>query len=351
METREGSRDAQRPPTLKQIAEIAGVHVSTVSRVLRQTDPPPEGWSDAAQRIRKVAEELAYHPNPWAASLRTRRTLVVGAVMPRLDDGVIATMFQGVQHAAEEADYSVVISSPADEPDAMRRAVELIVSKHVDGLILSSVHTPGDTFLDSLKVGRTPIVLLSRHADSQLPSVTGEDHTGGLLAAQHLIDLGHRRFGVIAGPAHASTANDRVRGFLDGLARVGIELNDSSVVRSGFEVADGVEAAQRLLGGTPRPTAVFAVNDTAAIGAMGVARDLGIAIPGELSVVGFNDIPVAAQLPVPLTTVRSEAQNMGATAMRLLLRLIAGRTATSTRLPVELMIRGSTAPLQGDMRG
>lgn len=345
-----GGDARKRPATLKEIAELTGVHISTVSRVLRQSEPP-DGWSDAALRIRQTAQDLGYQPNPWAASLRTRRTKVVGAVMSRLDDGVIATMFTGVQQASEDAGYSVIMSSPADSPEAIRHAVELISSRQVDGLIISSVHRPSGDLLNSLNTSGAPIVLLSRHADSQLPSVTGDDRQGGLLAARHLIELGHHRLGVVAGPAHASTAHDRVRGFLEGVAEARLSLPDDVVVPSEFEVAGGVDAANVLLRRSPRPTAVFAVNDTAAIGVLGVARDLGLRVPDDLSVVGFNDIPVVSQLPVPLTTIRSQAHEMGATAARQLLRMVGDETVESVTLPVELVVRASTGPAPRETSG
>lgn len=332
-----------RPPTLKEIADATGVHVSTVSRVLRQ-DTPPDGWSKTALSIRQVADELGYTPNRWAASLRTRRTQVLGVVMPRLDDFVIATMFQGVQRAAEDANYSVLLSSPGDSPEEIRRAVELLAGRQVDGLMLTSVHRPGDEFLDSLRTGGIPILLANRHADSARPAVVEDDLLGGVLAARHLLELGHRVMGVVAGPAHASTAHDRVIGFVEEVKRAGLTVPSGWIVTSDFEVAGGVEAARYLLTRDPRPTAIFAVNDTAAIGVLGVARDLGLAIPDDLSVVGFNDIPTVSQLPVPLTTIRSQAREMGAEAVRKLLRLVEGKPIESARLPVELVVRGSTGP-------
>jgi LacI family transcriptional regulator len=332
-----------RGVTLKEIALRTGVHLSTVSRVLRQA-PPPDGWSETALRVRQTARELGYQPNPWAASLRTRRTGVLGAVMPRLTDGVIANMYQGVQRAAEESGYSVLLSSPEDDLNAMGKAINLVVGRHVDGLILSGLARPGLTFLESLNLGATPVLLLSRHADTGLPSVTGDDHEGGLLAARHLVALGHRRFGVIAGPENASTASERVAGFLQGLREAHVRPVRRLIVSSGFGVSGGVDAAHTLLRNGNRPTAIFAINDAAAIGALGVARDLGIAVPTELSVVGFNDADVSAQLSVPLTTIRTQPRVMGATAVQQLLRLMSGEDVGSVKVPVELIVRSSSVP-------
>jgi len=342
------NRSNGRPPTLREIADQAGVHISTASRVLRQPEPA-DGWSDSALRVRQVAEELGYQPNLWAASLRTRKTTTIGVVMPRLTDVVVATMFQGIEEAATAAGYSVLLSSPPDDLDAQRKAVEFLVSRQVDGLMLSSIHLPGTDFVDSLPLRSLPILLLNRHIDSAtsspnrgLPFVSGDDRLGGYLAGKHLLDCGYRDLGVIAGPDHASTSRERVAGFRDALAEAGLELPPNRIVASEFEVQGGVDAAATLLGGDSRPDAVFTVSDTIAIGVLGVARDLGLSIPDDLALVGYNDIPVVSQLPVPLTTVRSPARKIGATGLEHLLALISGKNVESVKLPVELIVRAST---------
>ncbi|MCD2152868.1 LacI family DNA-binding transcriptional regulator [Rhodococcus sp. IEGM 1406] len=342
------NRSNGRPPTLREIADQAGVHISTASRVLRQPEPA-DGWSDSALRVRQVAEELGYQPNLWAASLRTRKTTTIGVVMPRLTDVVVATMFQGIEEAATAAGYSVLLSSPPDDLDAQRKAVEFLVSRQVDGLMLSSIHLPGTDFVDSLPLRALPILLLNRHTDSAtsspnrgLPFVSGDDRLGGYLAGKHLLDCGYRDLGVIAGPDHASTSRERVAGFRDALTEAGLELPPNRIVASEFEVQGGVDAAATLLGGDSRPDAVFTVSDTIAIGVLGVARDLGLSIPDDLALVGYNDIPVVSQLPVPLTTVRSPARKIGATGLEHLLALISGKNVESVKLPVELIVRAST---------
>ncbi|MFJ6257858.1 LacI family DNA-binding transcriptional regulator [Rhodococcus erythropolis] len=342
------NRSNGRPPTLREIADQAGVHISTASRVLRQPEPA-DGWSDSALRVRQVAEELGYQPNLWAASLRTRKTTTIGVVMPRLTDVVVATMFQGIEEAATAAGYSVLLSSPPDDLDAQRKAVEFLVSRQVDGLMLSSIHLPGTDFVDSLPLRSLPILLLNRHTDSAtsspnrgLPFVSGDDRLGGYLAGKHLLDCGYRDLGVIAGPDHASTSRERVAGFRDALTEAGLELPPNRIVASEFEVQGGVDAAATLLGGDSRPDAVFTVSDTIAIGVLGVARDLGLSIPDDLALVGYNDLPVVSQLPVPLTTVRSPARKIGATGLEHLLALISGKNVESVKLPVELIVRAST---------
>lgn len=330
-----------RAPTLKEIAERAGVHTSTASRVLRQLEPV-DGWSDSALRVREVAAELGYQPNLWAASLRTRKTTTLGVVMPRLTDGVVATTYQGIEEASTRAGYSVLLSSPPDDLDAQRRAIELLVGRQVDGLLLSSLHNPGRQFVESLSIGRLPILTVTRHAEAGLPFVGGDDCRGGYLAARHLLERGYTDVAVIAGPRHASTARDRLTGFLDALAEESIILPDNRIIHSTFEVSGGIEAGHRLLDGADRPRAIFTVSDTIAVGALGVARDRGLTIPDDLALIGYNDIPIAAQLPVSLTTVRSPAYEIGATAAQRLLDLVGGRAVESVRLPVELIPRATT---------
>jgi len=269
--------------------------------------------------------------------------------MPRLTDVVVATMFQGIEEAATAAGYSVLLSSPPDDLEAQRKAVEFLVSRQVDGLMLSSIHLPGTDFVDSLPLRSLPILLLNRHIDSatssvnrSLPFVSGDDRLGGYLAGKHLLDCGYRDLGVIAGPDHASTSRERVAGFRDALAEAGLELPPNRIVASEFEVQGGVDAAATLLSGNTRPDAVFTVSDTIAIGVLGVARDLGLSIPDDLALVGYNDIPVVSQLPVPLTTVRSPARKIGATGLEHLLALISGKSVESVKLPVELIARAST---------
>ncbi|MCR5979361.1 substrate-binding domain-containing protein [Gordonia jinghuaiqii] len=333
--------DGQRTPTLKEIAQRAGVHVSTASRVLRQAEPA-DGWSESALRVREVADELGYQRNFWAASLRTRKTTTLGVVMTRLTDGVVATTYQGIEQEATRAGYSVLLSSPPDDPEAQRRAIELLVGRQVDGLLLSGLHRPGHEFISSLRIGAIPMLALTRHGDAGLPFVGGDDVRGGHLAARHLLDRGYTDLAVIAGPGHATTATDRLAGFRAEVRQAGITLPDDRIVPSTFEVDGGIAAGHALLDAPDRPRAIFAVSDTIAVGVLGVARDLGLRIPEDLALIGYNDIPIAAQLPVPLTTVRSPAREIGETAVRCLLDLTAGRDVESRRLPVELVVRGST---------
>jgi len=344
------SSDGVAPrPTLKQIAARAGVHPSTVSRVLRM-DEPPEGWSASARRVREIAQDLGYRPNLVAAGLRTNRSYAIGVVIPRLTDGVIAAMCQAIDVAASEAGYQILLATPPDEVEAQLRSVSLLASRQIDGLIVSSLHRETPVMVESIKAHGVPAIAVNRSAEGGLPSVTAADRQGGTLATEHLISLGHRRIGLIAGPPHASTAWERMQGYVAALRRHGVEVDDSLIVHTDFEVQGGVHGAHRLLNLADPPTAIFSINDTAAIGVMGAARDRGLRIPEDLSLVGYNDIPLVSQLPVPFTTISSPAAPMGAVALQQLLRGLSGGEVASMTLPVSLVTRGSTAPPRGPGR-
>lgn len=342
MTERSRQKGAERDqPTLKEIAERANVHVSTVSRALKR-DPSAGGGSESVARIHRIAEELGYRPNLIAAGLRTKKSCIIGVVMPRLTDVVIAQTCEAIEESASAAGYQILLATPPDEVEAQLRSVQMLASRRIDGLIVSSVHLDRpDMVEDILDVG-IPVIAVNRRAGERLPAVTTADHHGGYLAGRHLMSLGHRRIGVIAGPRHASTAWDRAQGCLDALRDSGIELDDELFVHTDFEVQGGISGAHRLLNLDNPPTAIFAINDTAAIGVAGAARDRGLSIPDDLSLVGYNDIPLVSQLPVPFTTISSPAAPMGSIALQQLLLGISAQDMSSMMLPVSIVVRAST---------
>jgi LacI family transcriptional regulator len=327
--------------TLRTIAHLAGVHVSTVSRVLAPGGRPPARTASpvTAARIRAMADQLGYVPNPHATGLRSRRSNLVGVLVPRLTDIVLATIYEGIEEAAGERGLHTFVSNSRDDPGQRERKVEMLLDRRVDGLVLGDAPLDG-VFADGLARRGVPFVLVSRRVPGH-PSVTCDDYLGGRLVAEHLLGLGHEYPAVIAGAPYASTGVDRTAGFVDRYAEAGLPVSRRRVVPSTFDVAGGRAAAAALLDGVPRPTALFAVNDFAAIGALGALRDRGL-VPGDhIAVVGFNDVPVAADLPVPLTTVRSPMHEMGRRAAHLLIERLAGREVPSERLKPALVVRSS----------
>lgn len=334
--------DSAGRATLRTVAELAGVHVSTVSRVLNGTTGTGVRMAgrETADRIRRIAEEVGYTPNPHATGLRTQRSNLVGVLVPRLVDIVLATVYEGIEEACASSGFSAFVANTGDDPVARRQRTEMVLARRVDGMIFGDAHIDG-RFLNEVAGRGVPFVLVSRRADSH-PSVTCDDYRGGQLAAEHLLQLGHRRVAVIAGEPYASTGIDRTAGFRDTYAAAGIKVPPSRVVHSRFDTGGGREAMRRLLAGRTRPTAVFAVNDFAAIGAIGASCDAGLTVGTDIAVIGFNDVPLAGSLPVGLSTIRSPMHEMGVRAVRALMKRLAGEEVESERLPPALVARAST---------
>lgn len=333
--------DAAGRPTLRTVAALAGVHVSTVSRVLAPGDRPATRTAseDTAQRVRAVARDVGYVPNPLATGLRTRRSRVIGVVVPRLTDVVLATIYEGIDGAAGEQRMQTFVANSHDDPELRHSKVEMLLDRRVDGLILGDSPLDG-RFADALARRGVPFVLVNRRAGDH-PAVTCDDYEGGRMVAEHLLGLGHERPAVVAGEPYASTGVDRTAGFVDRYAEAGLPIPPEWVVPSTFDVAGGRLAGGRLLGGRTGPSAVFAVNDFTAIGVIGALREHGLSPGSDVAVVGFNDVSVAADLPIPLTTVSSPMHEIGRRAAHQLLERLAGREARSERLAPTLVVRQS----------
>lgn len=322
---------------MREIAARVGVNKSTVSRVLSGHDNGAASTA-TAEAIRKVAEELGYRIDPWAASLRTRRTHTIGVLLPRLNDIVLSTVFEAIEAEATRCGLQVLVASTDDDPLEQRRRIALLEERRVDGFILMSPHLGEEDYLDELKRQGLRFVLAYRRVGEH-PSVHADDYDGGRQAAEHLLGMGHRRIGVIARPAPAATA--RVQGFRDTIAAAGV-TDEPVIVESGPHVDDGADAGHHLVSTQLPPTAIFAVNDFLAMGAMGAIHEAGLQIGTDVAIVGYNDIPLSARLPIPLTSVRSPIHDIGRLATQRLLRLLEGEVPESLSLPVKLQIRASS---------
>lgn len=334
MDQDQRKRARQAPVTLHDVAAAAGVSKSTVSRILDERLPRSE--SETARRVRQVAAELGYFRDASAASLRRGKTMTIGVVVPRLTDTVMAMLYEALAHACRRSGRFAIVATTDDEPSADRAAAEALLHRRVDGLVLSTARL-GDEFPKQLAARGVPYVLALRTDGHSLSSV-GDDKLGGYLATRHLLDLGHRRIAIIAGPGYASTARGRVEGYRQAMAEAGTDVNPAWVVESTFGIDSGAEAATALMSMDPRPTAVFAVNDNTAIGALSTIEKLGLSVPKDVSLVGYNDIPIVSRLPTPLTSVRVPFDQIAAAALDLLASGPTGehdriRVATPTLIP------------------
>lgn len=324
--------------TLSTLARELGVNVSTVSRAL--SDHPVGVSAQTIEQIRAVAHARGYVHNASARALRTGRSHAVGMTVPRLTDVVLALVYNGVDEVSIDAGYTAFVANTGDDAELRQRRLDLMLAHQVDGILLADTHL-GDPHLEQLDATGVPHVLALRSQPDRL-SVSTDDLTGGRLAAEHLLALGHTRVSVVAGDVRASTGSERTRGFVEAYARADLPVPGELVVPGLFDVASGARAAQRLLDLAPDLTAVFATSDISAIGVLGTLRDRGRRVPDDVAVVGYNNLDLAAALPVPLTSVDSRLTDIGRLAMSTLLQLIDGQTPVSQRLPPTLVVRAST---------
>lgn len=327
-------KDSGGRVTLHDVAAASGVSKSTVSRILDERLPRSE--SATARRVREVAADLGYVRDVAAASLRLGKTMTIGVVVPRLTDTVMAMLYEALAHACARTGQFAIVATTDDAPEADRAAAETLLRRGVDGLVLATARD-GDDFPDRLAARGVPFVLALRTDGRSLSSVA-DDRLGGYLATRHLLDLGHRRIGLIAGPAYASSSAGRVAGYREAMAEAGATVKPAWITGSSFSIDAGVEAATALMALSEPPTAIFAVNDNTAIGAMSALRRLGRDIPGDVSLVGYNDIPIVSRLGTPMTTVRVPFDQIAAAALDLLTNgpdnpRDAIRVATPTLIP------------------
>ncbi|MFI6365230.1 LacI family DNA-binding transcriptional regulator [Nocardia sp. NPDC050630] len=313
--TESGSRNGNLVAvvTILDVAREAGVSKSTVSRVLDER--LPRSNSPTAERVRRVAAELGYVRNPLASGLRRTGTSTVGVVVPRLTDTVMAMLYEEIATAATGRGLFALVATTGDDPETEHVAVAALLQRRVDGLILTTARIDRDNDPTRFPV---PYALALR-TDGVSSASIGDDHLGGYLATRHLIDLGHRRIALVSGPAYASSAQRRRKGYEQALAESRIGLDESMITGDSFSMESGQVAGRILLDRPDRPTAIFAVNDNTAIGTMAAAHALGLRVPEDLAVVGYNDIPIVSRLPVPLTTVRVPFQQIATGAIGLLI--------------------------------
>lgn len=325
--------------TLHDVAREAGVSKSTVSRMLDERLPNSD--TAKARRVREVARQLGYVRDLSAANLRRGSTGTIGVIVPRLTDTVMAMLYEAVSHAAARQGRFAIVATTDDNPEASRKAAEALIRRGVDGLILTTARE-GDGFAEDLGELGVPFVFALRHNGSSRASV-GDDTLGGYLATRHLLDLGHRRIGIIAGPDYASSSLGRLAGYDQALREAGLEQDSSLIVPSSFGIESGETATRTLLALAVPPTAIFAINDNTAIGSMSAIVRAGLSVPDDISLVGYNDIPIVSRLPVPLTTVRVPFDRVAEVALELLLEDCSGQNIR--KITPSLIPRKSTGPL------
>lgn len=338
-------RGPRGPATLLDVAKRAKVAKSTASRAISN---PGRVSDKTAARVLKAAAALNYVSHGVARALTTRSTRTVGAVIPTLDNAIYAVSTHSLEQRLQKAGYLLLVASHEFDLDVEARAVEALISRGVDAMVLVGFEHRKRT-IDLLIRARVPYVLTWNYRKGRRQSVGFDNHRAAMLAAEHLIGLGHRQFGVIAGIVKGNDrASARVRGVRAAVARAGLFMAEDHVVQRPYSLEAGRAGVATLLERRPRPTAIICGNDILAIGAMHEARARGMDVPRDLSIMGFDDMPLGGVTCPPLTTVHFPMAEVGANAAAYLLNLLGVSDEPVQReLPVRLVVRGSAGPPPG----
>lgn len=327
--------------SIKDIAEKAEVSPSTVSRALSDH---PRISRETKERIRRLATEMGYSPSAVARSLVNKRTCIIGLAVAWVSDPFLAQLVRGAEDIAVEHGYTVVLGSFYDEPRREREVLSAFRERRVDGIIVESSRLDSEHYPLPDQFG-LPIVLINR--PEYLYSVSTDNFQGGRLAIEYLLDLGHSRIGYVAAERGKRTNLDRLEAYKGALQAEGVAFDPALVVEGDGYAEGGKEAMRRLLALPSPPTAVFCYNDLTAMGAAQAVREAGLRVPGDISLVGFDDIELAAYFHPPLTTVRQPRYELGRRAMEMVLALMAdGQQVTGVMLEGELVVRESCRPLE-----
>jgi LacI family transcriptional regulator len=336
-------RRTKKTVTIQDVAEAAGVSVSTVSRVLNDKDDvAPETY----EKVQGVIEELGYTSSLAARSMRSRKTNVIGLIMPDVEFPFAIEVMKGVNRAISELGYDLIIYTGGDTrkestADRERRYISLLNGSVTDGAI---VVTPAATTFSTA----SPVVVVDPNNEGpDCLVVIATNHAGALAAMEYLIGLGHRRIGFIGGRPELQSAVRRLQGYKDSLHQANIPIDPQLIQAGDYTAETGFLCAQRLLNLSHPPTAIFAANDQSAIGVIKAIHQAGLRVPDDISVVGFDNIPEVAYTHPALTTVDQSIDKMGYVATEMLIRLIRGKSLHNHlyKMPTQLIVRDSCRAL------
>jgi LacI family transcriptional regulator len=333
--------------TIRDIADLAGVSIATVSRVLNDR---PDVAPGTRETVMQVVREHGFSTNRGARGLSSGRTGIIGLTLPLVNDAYFGPMLGGASEALYEADMRIILCPTLHEHDREVSLLERLMRGTTDGAILMLPEESEDELRTLQRQGYPFVVVDPRDPPPEgIPCVSAMHASGAKQATEHLLELGHRRIGAIAGNPGWYATEERLAGFRGALAGAGILPEPELIVYSDWRIPRGTEAAEQLLALPEPPTAIFAFNDNVAIGALHAARERGLDVPRDVSVVGFDDTFQATIVTPTLTTVRQPLAEMGRMGVSLLTRLIEGQRVDALRLELstKLVVRESTAPPRG----
>ncbi|WP_299093587.1 LacI family DNA-binding transcriptional regulator [uncultured Metabacillus sp.] len=329
-------------PTIYDIAREAGVSATTVSKVINNKGRISEKTKN---KIMQIIEEFHYQPNMLASAMKGKSTYTIALLIPDAANPIYAQYLKYIEEYGQELGFSVVMCSTGSDPEKEARHITLLKQKHVDGIIIASIFK-NEPVLKQLIEEELPIVFVNfQRPELPVGSISGDDFLGGYMATDHLLSLGHRRIGIIAEDATIS-GEERIKGYKKALENAGIEVDENLIITINEPTIEGAEVhAKELLNNAQKPTAIFGCNDILAIGSMLAAKGLGIRIPDELSIIGFDNTIMCKIVEPQLSSVNIPINEMGKQAMELLAQQINKKNKMKQRISLlpELIIRQSTA--------
>lgn len=330
--------------TMREVAERAGVSVTTVSHVINNSRPVNQHTRD---RVEEAMRTLGYQPNVLARSLRRGVTHTIGIILPDSTNPYFAEVVRGIEDTSFDQGYSVILCNSDNDLDKEHHYTNVLVEKQVDGIIFVAAGLSSEN-INTLQARGVPLVLVDRQVpEVRVDNVLADNQHGGWLATKHLIELGHRIIGCIAGPKGVRLSSQRINGYRQAMESADISIDPYMIVEGDFQYQGGYEGAAVLFNQASPPTAIFACNDLMAIGAYRFAHENNLKIPEQLSIVGFDNVRLSAYTNPPLTTIHQSKHEMGSRAARLLIERFADQELEPRQeiLATNLVIRGSTASI------
>jgi len=334
--------------TLKDIAQRAGVSISTVSKILNDVPTPIQVSDLTKQKVINIARDLRYYPNMFARSLRTNRTGIIGVVVSDIKDPFFSEIINGIERTFNENDYYFMLSSVENSLQKEEIYLSRFNKLNVDGiLILGGAQRLTDNRVKNLLGCGVPIIVVGRASPHPvISSVTVENYNGGYKATECLINLGHRDIIHVTPSEKRADADERMNGYLRALNEHGLK-SKSNIMKSGIDAESGYSTCMEIAEKCPEFSAIFTYNDMLALGCMRAIKDKGLRIPADVSIVGFDDIPIARVFDPPLTTIVQPREKMGVRAAELLLKLLKedggnGDVGENIIFPTEIVIRNTT---------
>jgi len=331
--------------TIKDIAEEAGVSINTVSRALNGM---PDIRPETRQRVLEISSKLGYKPNKLAKGLRSQKTKTIGVLVTDIANPFFSRLVKAIGKAANDRDYSIILYDTDEDYAREQQAIDVMLAEQVDGLLIVPTQIQTDT-VRRLKEDNFSFVLLGRHFDDlETPYVESNDVQGACMATQHLIEQGCRCVAFINGPMHISSAQQRLLGYQKGLEDFGMAFDRDMVLEGAITIRDGYRLAQQLFSKEAFPDGIFVYSDLVALGVIQAIRDAKVTIPGEVALVGYDDIEFSSFLNIPLSTIRIPKHQLGEHGLNLLHDIIEDnpRPSQQIKLNVKLIVRETSLRYQ-----